>query len=101
MKNKAMAIKAIKQDCLIQLEYINEMGQTCPIGRLALESGVRKRTLEKAGSDSISTKYSISRPITKKFGIPLRDQMWIQRLNDTIHSLPKRRSRIVAFLKTL
>jgi hypothetical protein len=103
MKNKRMAIKAIKEDCQIRCRYINKKGDTCAIGKLALLAGVRRSVLRKLGSDRISEEVcnAVSSAITRKFGLDASNQDRIQILNDHNNTIKSRRNSIVNYLETL
>lgn len=100
MKNKSLAIRAIKSDCMISGLHMDDEGNTCAIGMLALKAGVAKRTVQRA-SGSILANPPLYRAIEKKFGLSVDQQSDVQRLNDMWSTPAPRRKSILAYLKTL
>lgn len=100
MKNKAKAIAIIKKDCKIRGHYLLK-GQTCAVGALALESGIKKEVLSNAGTGKIIYMGSISSPVCIHFGLRIGELAQIQVLNDHYDTVEERRSAIVGFLNGL
>lgn len=95
------AIALIKKDCQINGRYVDQDGNTCAIGCLALDAGVREATLLKKNTEPIYWfKWAYLR-IKSKFGLDLEAQEQIQSLNDTSRNPKSRRRKIVHYLKSL
>lgn len=76
-------IAILEQDCKIPHAYINDAGETCAIGALALAAGVSPQALKVNGFNlSIVAKPDFAMPIMAKFGLTLDQQREIQRAND-------------------
>jgi len=100
LRKKAI-IAAIMNDAEIRYNYINLEGQTCVIGGLARVAGVPDSVLRQAASGNISygkndvnNPYNsdapnvykaiktIRRAITRRFGLTIREQYVLQKVND-------------------
>lgn len=81
-------LKIVSKDCAIQGKYIDGEGQTCAIGALALEAGVSKKTLRKAGDDGINADLAskhilkIQNALRWAFGLEPDELNDIQTAND-------------------
>lgn len=105
MKNKQLAIKAIQNGCQLQGRYLNATGHACAVASLALAAGVAKVHLEFADEcdaciGSPSSKV-VAAGIAKKFGLEVGHLFLIQRKNDRIRDLSKRRKAIISMIETL
>lgn len=106
MKNKALAIAAIQNGCQLQGRYLNaDTGEACAIGSLALAAGVGKAAIAFGDKYDASIGHpltgSMERGIAKKFGLEVGHLYLIQRKNDRIRNMAKRRKAIVAMIETL
>jgi hypothetical protein len=88
-RQKAHAIRLLKNDCKLKGKYIDDSGLTCAIGCLALAAGVRKKTLESVNYTGISESFveypalkRIVEAIERKFGLNQYQQYYIQAAND-------------------
>lgn len=95
------AIKLIEKDCLARFHYVDEDGDTCALGCLALAAGVKRTTLRTYSRKIISFLPNVARKIESKFGLNAAHQDRIQYENDSTAYVHKRRSAIVAYLKGL
>lgn len=106
MKNKSIAIAAIQNGCQLQGRYLNAAtGEACAIGSLALAAGVAKSAIAVGDKYNASIGHpmtgSMERGITKKFGLEAGHLYLIQRKNDRIKNLAKRRKAIISMIETL
>ena len=109
MKNKKLLLAAIAEDCKLRFRYINNAGETCAIGKLALLAGVSEETLRAAGKTTIMSREPgddvlvdpIRDKIYEKFGLDECHLALIQELNDEIIFLKERRVQILGYLKGL
>lgn len=105
MKNKKLAIAAIQNGCQLQGRYLNATGDACAVASLALAAGVAKMHLEFADESdacigSPSSKV-VAAGIARKFGLEVGHLYLIQRKNDRIRDLDRRRRAIVKMIETL
>lgn len=103
IKLKEKLIKLINRDSKVRRCYIDEAGDTCVIGCLALNSGVEKEELRNDNGARIS-KYSmrsISRRIREKFGLTTEHLCELQTINDETPRLDTRRRKLVSFVKSI
>lgn len=105
MKNKQLAISAIRKGCQLRERYYDpETKRTCAIGCLALLAGVSKKDLRLSAGIPIhcSGAPSVLREaISCKFGLSAVDQIKIQVKNDNEQDLEIRRALIIKFLESL
>ena len=77
------AVRLLKADCQITGSLLDDAGQTCAVGCLALAAGVSPRTLKRQGGAIDScTQAGIVKAIRKKFGLELETLCNIQHHND-------------------
>ncbi len=77
------AVKLLKADCQITGALIDDAGQTCAVGCLALAAGVSPRTLKrKMGAIDSDKQSGLVKAIQKKFGLDLDILCTIQHRND-------------------
>lgn len=111
MKNKQLAIRVLKKDCEITGSFYVK-GETCAVGRLALEAGVSPRRLAKipeVGVDAYNYHdettmgliKEILGKIKRKFGLTKRQLLRIQHQNDGVVGLESRRNAVVKLVKKL
>jgi len=84
-QQKDDALMVLGKGCKRENYYIDECGNTCAIGALAKFASVDRQTLEKMGSNFISSHPDVALRITGKFGLSLHHQREIQRINDAFH----------------
>jgi hypothetical protein len=101
-------IKYINEDCDIRHKYLNDDGQTCALGYLALKAGVDKLTLLAAGPVAISWAEDNGSPIDEiykhiksRFGLLINQQNIIQQLNDKGLDPSERRKTIVEYVSSI
>lgn len=113
MKRKTEALAALAADCYASHVYLNEQGQTCPIGCLALLAGVPRPVLIGAGSRCIDGEpdnpriAEIAEAVCGHFGLTVPALAEIQETNDATYGdtgkpLPveTRRRRVLALVNT-
>jgi predicted DNA binding protein len=91
MKNYKLAREALANDCHLVGEYVGPPGSahTCPIGRLAIMSGVTRNELRKVNGISIwtilpdQTIVNIQHKIHEKFGLSIKEMARLQEANDS------------------
>ena len=106
MKNKKLAIAAIQNGCQLQGRYLNvDTGEACAIGSLALAAGVAKSAIAVGDKFDAAIGHpmtgSMERGIAKKFGLEVGHLYLIQRKNDRIRNLDRRRKAIISMIETL
>jgi hypothetical protein len=112
MKNKALAIEAIKNDCELQGRYWCD-GKTCAVGKLAQLAGITDNELRLMGTACINANSQFhdaqkgrlvlktTDAIWEKFGLSVRDLVEIQEANDhsRYYDLGIRRSEVAKVLE--
>jgi len=100
MKNKQLAIDAIRNDCEVQASYFKN-GKTCAIGCLGRLAGYSNDDMESCNDVPIGSFGLLANAIRKKFGLELSQMERIQKLNDYPMTLEDRRLSIVCYLQSL
>lgn len=114
MKNKQLAIRVLQKDCEITGSFYVK-GETCAVGRLALEAGVSPRKL--ASVDEVGVSYRAFGPqdddytwkvvkeilakIKAKFGLSKNQLQVIQSRNDRCDDRETRVKRVVQYVSKL
>jgi len=114
MKNYKLAREALANDCHLVGEYVGPPGSahTCPIGRLAIMSGITRSELRKVNHIDIETPMrdsiiaNIRKSIHKKFGLSPQELGLIQSENDSQldrldNSLAKRQKDVLKVLDNI
>ena len=105
MRNKALLIQTIQNDCQIRHLYWKD-GQTCAIGALALQAGVSEGFLKAAGKQAIWWAQTMEvnemrHAIMHHFDLVEHTLNQIQAINDKYETPEKRRAAILEYIETI
>lgn len=100
MKNKKLAIEALKKDCEVQKAYWKD-GKTCAIGCLGILAGCSVEDLRLANKSSIAYLPDLLCELRKAFDLTINELVNIENLNDDIPDLDERRAIIIDYIKSL
>lgn len=100
MKNKSLAIETIKNDCKIAHHYINEQGETCAIGALALAVGLTLPDVDDTFKQNDPINHlPLCGLLMEKYNLSESTLSLIQAANDENETPESRRKAILALLE--